>query len=122
MKTFKDIIAWQKGYELTLLIYKLTTHFPKEELFGLTSQLKRACVSYISNIAEGFGRQGLKEAIHFYKMSRGSLEEVRCQLLLSMDLNYCTPAQYEKLEKLCETCSKTLNGWICSQKKLIKKG
>jgi len=120
MKTFKDIIAWQKGYELTLFIYKLTAQFPKEELFSLVSQLRRASVSYISNIAEGFGRQGLKEAIHFYRISRGSLEEVRCQLILAKDLHYISLEDYKRVEKLCETCSKMLNGWINSQNNLIR--
>lgn len=119
MKTFKDIVAWQKGYELTILIYKLTLQFPKEELFGLTSQLRRASVSIISNIAEGFGRQSLKEAVYFYKISRGSLEEIRCQLLLSLDLGYLEAESYERAEKLCIDCSKLLNAWLNSQKNLI---
>ncbi len=120
MKSFKDILAWQKGRELNLLVYKLTGKFPKEEQFGLTSQLRRAAVSYVSNIAEGFGRRGLKEALHFYNISRGSLEEVRCQLVLGLDLGYLNEMEYETAEAMCESCSKILNGWMESQKSLLK--
>ena len=88
MKTFKDIIAWQKGYELTLLIYQLTAKFPKSEEFGLKSEMRRASVSYISNIAEGFKKHSMKEAVHYYNRSEASLEEIKCQSMLSRDLDY----------------------------------
>lgn len=75
MKTFKDIIAWQKAYELTLGIYKNTMAFPRNEEFGLKSQIRRASVSIISNIAEGFKRNGKKDKLRFYNQSEFSLDK-----------------------------------------------
>ena len=88
MKTFKDIIAWQKGYQLTLLIYKYTAHFSRCEEFGLKSEMRRASVSYISNIAEGFKKRSKKESLHYYNRSQCSLEEIKCQSMVSYDLKY----------------------------------
>ena len=116
MKTFKDIIAWQKAYQLTLKIYKETTDFPKSEEFGLKSQLRRACVSIISNIAEGFKKISTKEKIHFYKIAECSLEEVKCQTMLCVDLGYFNKDQYKKIELLENESGKTLNGWINTQR------
>jgi four helix bundle protein len=119
MKTFKDIIAWQKGYELSLLLYKCTSKFPSNEEFGLKSELRRASVSYISNIAEGFNKQSLKEALHFYNRSRASLEEIKCQCMLSNDLNYFNQNDFKKISQLSDECGKLLYGWIESQKQLL---
>ncbi len=116
MKTFKDIIAWQKSYELTLEIYKLTANFPKSEEFGLKSQIRRAAVSVISNIAEGFKRLGIKDRVHFYKISESSLEEVKCQSMLAHDLGYLDSTNYTELSKLEDRTGKILRGWIKSQK------
>ena len=96
MQTFKDIIAWKKAYELTLLIYRQTSDFPKNEEFGLKSQLRRASVSIISNIAEGFKKISVKEKLYFYQISECSLEEVKCQSMLACDLNYFEKDVYEK--------------------------
>ena len=115
MKTFKDIIAWQKAYELTLLIYKYTVHFPKHEEFGLKSELRRASISYISNIAEGFKKRSKKESIHYYNRSECSLEEIKCQIMVSYDQKYFTEVEYREISKLCEECGKVLNGWIRAQ-------
>ena len=73
IKTFQDIYTWKKGYKLTLKIYEATKNFPKSEAFGLKSQLRRAAVSCISNIAEGFKRLGAKDSLHFYNYSQASL-------------------------------------------------
>ena len=116
MKTFKEIIAWQKGYELTLKIYKLTAAFPKNEEFGLKSQLRRAAVSIISNIAEGFKKLSLKERLYFYKTSESSLEEVKCQTMLSKDLTYFNSTTYSELSKLEDETGRVLRGWMDSQK------
>jgi four helix bundle protein len=115
MKTFKDIIAWQKGYELTLNIYKITANFPKNEEFGLKSQLRRAAVSVISNIAEGFKRRGNKDQLRFYNQSQASLEEIKCQLMLSNDLSYMTNEKYKNLDKMADENARILYGWIQSQ-------
>jgi len=75
IESFTDLIVWQEGHSLVIKIYCVTKNFPKEEIFSLINQMKRAAISITSNIAEGFGRQTLKEKIQFYYMSQGSLTE-----------------------------------------------
>jgi four helix bundle protein len=119
MKTFKEIVAWQKGYELSLNIYKITSVFPKSEEFGLKSQLRRAAVSVISNIAEGFRRASLKDGIQFYNYSEASLEELKCQTMLAHDLGYLDDKAFGVMEHLQNETGKVLCGWIKSQKSLL---
>ena len=90
MKTqsFKDLIVWQKSYQLVLEIYKITKEFPKEEVYGLAQQMRRSSVSIPSNIAEGYGRQFNKEYKQYLFISYGSLCELETQYLLSIDLKY----------------------------------
>lgn len=114
--TFKNLLAWQKAYELALLIYKCTKLFPKNEIFSLTSQIRRASVSVISNIAEGFKKNSKKERVHFYKIAECSLGEVKCQVMLSKDLDYINVEQYKELEDLQNRVGRLLNGWIQKQK------
>ena len=113
---FNDSLAWQKVHILTLLIYKLTKLFPKDELFGLVSQLHRAAISVPSNIAEGFKREGKNDSIHFYSIAQGSLEEVRYQLLLSRDLAYIKDEDYMQAETLADETGKLLAGWSKNRK------
>ena len=87
-KTFQDLIVWQKAHELVLGVYRASAGFPKSELYGLTSQLRRACVSVPANVAEGFGRRSKAEKSRFLNISQGSLEEVRYYLILARDLRY----------------------------------
>lgn len=96
IRGFEDLIAWQEGHKLVLLIYRLTKSFPREECFGLTSQLRRAGVSITSNIAEGFSRASRKEKLQFYTIALGSLMEVQSQLLLSRDIPYITKQAFEE--------------------------
>jgi len=116
MKSFKDIIAWQKAYELTLLIYRYTKNFPESEEFGLKSQLRRASVSVISNIAEGFKRNGKKDKLKFYNQSQASLEEVKCQIMLAFDLKYFNKDIFIELDQMSEESSRVLFGWVKSQR------
>lgn len=88
MNRFETLDVWQRARRLTSDIYSITREFPREELHGLTSQLRRASVSVCSNIAEGNGRLYEKEQKHFYSMSVGSLYEILCQLIISNDLGY----------------------------------
>ncbi|MFH1542553.1 MAG: four helix bundle protein [bacterium] len=88
VRTFKDLIVWQKAYSLVLDIYKATKNFPTEEKFGLISQLRRAAVAIPSNIAEGYGRNSLKQYIQFLYIAYASGAEVETQLMLSKDLGY----------------------------------
>lgn len=95
--SFTQLIVWQKGHKFALDIYAITKDFPKEELFGLTSQIRRAVVSITSNIAEGFGRQSYKDKARFYILAFGSLTEVQNQLLLARDLNYLEKTKFNQL-------------------------
>ena len=87
-RTFEDVAVWRKAHVWVLAIYKFTEAFPKHELFGLTSQLRRAAVSVPANFAEGFKKRGLADKIRFYNIAQGSLEECRYYLILARDLGY----------------------------------
>jgi len=88
MKTHKDLEIWQKGIELVESIYKITLDFPKEENYGVISQMRRAAISYPSNIAEGAARSGRREFIQFVYIALGSLSELETQIIISMRLGY----------------------------------
>lgn len=112
--TFTQLFVWQKGHELVLRIYNKTTAFPKSEIFGLTSQIRRAAVSITSNIAEGFSRRSLKEKIQFYTISLGSLTELQDQLLITKDVGYIEEESYASMFFLTIEIQKMLNGLIKS--------
>ena len=88
VNTYKELLIWQKGIKIVVLVYKLTKDFPKDEIYALTSQLKRASVSVPSNIAEGFGRQTDKSFNHFLNIARGSLNEIETQLIIAKELGF----------------------------------
>lgn len=88
IKSYKDLLIWQKGFQIVISTYKLTKGFPQEELYALTSQIKRASVSIPSNIAEGYGRNTDKSFSHFIDISRGSLYELETQLLIARELEF----------------------------------
>lgn len=119
IKSFTDLNTWKYGHGLVLDIYEMTKKFPKEELFGLTSQLKRAIVSFTSNIAEGFSRKSYKEKLQFYSMALGSLTEVQNQLLISRDIKYITSKEFNKLMEKTILLSKLTNGLIKKSKTII---
>lgn len=112
IKSFTDLDAWKEGHKLVLDIYKLTRKFPQEELFGLTSQLRRAGVSFTSNIAEGFSRNSYKEKLHFYYMALGSLTEVQNQLLVARDIGYMIKEEFDKIAEQTVKISKITNSLI----------
>jgi four helix bundle protein len=89
-RNYKDLLAWQKAMDLVELVYTATRHWPKEELYGLTSQVRRAAVSVPSNIAEGQGRTSVKEYQHHLSIAHGSLREVETQMMLAQRLDYLT--------------------------------
>ena len=97
IRSFKDLKVWQKGVDLVETIYKVTKTFPKEEMYGLSAQLRRAAVSIPSNIAEGFGRHHYKENSQFCRISRGSLYELIDDLITSKDENYIDDNVYDDL-------------------------
>lgn len=88
LKSFKELIVWQKAYKLVLEIYKVTREFPKSEIYGLTQQMRKAAISIPSNIAEGYGRKYKTEYHQFLSIAYGSLSELETQYLLSIDLGY----------------------------------
>lgn len=87
-KTFEDLLVWQKSHQFVLAVYKVTSSFPKEELYGLTSQFRRAAISIPANISEGYKKKGKLDKLRFYNISQGSLEECRYYIILSRDLGY----------------------------------
>jgi four helix bundle protein len=113
-QSYRDLIAWQKGRALVKRIYLLTGTFPKNEMFGLTMQLRRAAVSIPSNIAEGKGRYSNKDFVHFLRIARGSLAEVETQLTLSSDLGYSRQNEADAISKETEELSRILAGLIAS--------
>jgi len=108
-KSFKDLIVWQKAHQLVLEIYKFSTQLPKDEKFGISSQIKRAAVSVPANISESFGRVGLKDKIRFLYIANGSLEETKYFLLLIEDLKLLPTSKYFTS---AEEVSKLLNAYI----------
>lgn len=116
IKSYKDLLIWQKGIKIVSLVYQLAKSFPQEELYALTSQLKRAAVSVPSNIAEGYGRNTYKSFSHFLDISRGSLFEIETQLHIANELGFVTTqhlyneilSQIEEESKMINAFSKTL--------------
>lgn len=111
-KTFQDLMVWQKGHQFVLEVYTMTKSFPKEEIYGLTSQFRRAAISITANIAEGYKRINKKEKLRFYNIAQASLEECRYFLIVSKDLNYLI-TNTEQM-KLIEEVSKLLNSYCKS--------
>lgn len=109
VKTYKELLIWQKGIKLVVLVYKLTKTFPKEELYALTSQLKRASISIPSNIAEGFGRQTDKSFNHFLNISKGSLNELETQMIIAKELDFVSDEEiFNEIMLLIEEESKMI--------------
>lgn len=110
--SFTDLQAWKEGHRLVLLIYKITKEFPKEELFGLTSQMRRSAVSITSNIAEGFSRNSRKEKVQFYATALGSTTELQNQLLIARDVEYLSKEDFNLAANLSVVVAKITNGLI----------
>jgi four helix bundle protein len=111
-RTFQDLILWQKAHQFVLAVYRLTEGFPGKELYGLTSQLRRAAVSIPANIAEGFKKRGKADKGRYLNIAQGSLEECRYYLILSSDLNYGNTlelqTQLTEVSKLLEAYSRAI--------------
>lgn len=110
----EDLEVWQTAMDLVTHVYYVTKGFPKEEVYGLTMQLRRAAVSVPSNIAEGYGRKTTKDFLNFLSTSRGSLMEVQTQIEIARRLGYTGQEDAEKLRLKTETVAKLLNGLIRS--------
>ncbi len=121
IKNFTDLEAWKEAHKLTLLIYRITKFFPKGEMFGLVSQLRRAVVSIESCIAEGFARFHYKDRLNFYYDARGSVAEVESQTITSLDLEYLNKREYGEIFDQAEKTGRILSGLIRSTEILSKK-
>jgi four helix bundle protein len=101
LKSYRDLLVWQKGIDLVVVAYKATTAFPKSETYGLISQIRRAATSIPANIAEGYGRGSRKEYLQFLQIAQGSLKELETHAIISEKLLYLTPSQTKRM--LAET-------------------
>jgi four helix bundle protein len=110
--SYRDLDVWQQARVLVKIIYQLTRSFPKDEQFGLISQLRRAVISVPSNVAEGCGRNHFKDSTQFFFIARGSLYEVETQLIVSSDLGFLSEQEVETALSQVTRCKKLLNGFI----------
>ena len=117
IKTYKDLLIWQKCIVLVKTIYTNLESFPKDEIFGLQSQIKRAAVSIPSNIAEGWGRNSTISYIHFLKIARGSLFELETQIIIANELNFISDLKFNEITQIITEESKMLNAFIKSLSK-----
>jgi four helix bundle protein len=106
--TFENVVAWQKAHVFVLLVYRITKSFPSEELYGLTSQFRRAAVSIEANIAEGYKKISKADKLRFMNISQGSMEECRDYILLARDLYYISDTDFSDLRDALEDASKML--------------
>lgn len=117
-KSFRDLIVWQLAHQLTLCVYRYTKQFPKEELFGLTSQMRRASASVAANIVEGFAKVSDRDKVRFLNIAQGSLEECKYFIFLSKELGF---GENKELEEIAEETSKVLTAYRNSIKKRIER-
>jgi len=108
-KTFQDLLVWQRAHAFVLALYKKTVEFPRQEIYGLTSQMRRAAVSIAANIAEGFAKRGRADKARFMNTAEGSLEESRYYLILAHDLGYANTGQ---LMELLNEVGRLLKGYL----------
>jgi len=116
-KNYRDLVAWQKAMDLVELIYEVTKGFPKEELYGITSQIRRAAVSIPSNIAEGQGRTSIKEFQNFLSIAHGSVREVETQILIAQRLQYLSDKETQTVLDLAGETGRLINGLLNSLSK-----
>ena len=121
IKDFTDLFSWKESHKLILMIYKMLKKFPKEENFALSDQMRRASVSITSNIAEGFGRQTIKEKIQFYYQAQGSLSEIKNQLIIAKDVGYFSKKDFEIVYNQANIAHQILHGLIKKSKSYILK-
>ncbi len=119
IKNFTDLNTWKQGHELVIMIYNITKIFPKEELYSLVDQMRRAVVSVTSNIAEGFGRHSYKEKVQFYYLANGSLVELENQIIISKDIGYLDEENYNILLSQLVLTQQILQGLITKTKSFI---
>lgn len=111
IKNFESVVAWQKAYKFTLMVYRIANTFPECERFGLSSQFKRAAVSIPANIAEGYKKLSKADKLRFYNIVQGSIEECRCYVYLSKDLGYVGAEVFSELMGALSDASRLLNAY-----------
>jgi four helix bundle protein len=111
-RTFEDLDMWKKAHDFVLNVYKITENFPKTEVYGLTSQFRRASVSIAANIAEGYKKKGKADKLRFYNIAQGSLEECRYFIILSRDLKYIHDSEFTLLNESIKHASFLLNNYM----------
>ena len=112
LKSYRDLLVWQKGIDLVVIAYKATTGFPKSETYGLISQIRRAATSIPANIAEGYGRGSRKEYLQFLMVAQGSLKELETHFIVSEKLSYLTAAQKDRLLSQTDELGRMLGSLI----------
>ncbi|OQB35203.1 MAG: hypothetical protein BWY06_03230 [Candidatus Latescibacteria bacterium ADurb.Bin168] len=118
IRSYQDLEVWQQGMELAQMAYEITKKFPKEELFGMTSQIRRAAASVPANVAEGWAREGTTEFVHFLRIAKGSLRELETHLILSHRVNLLQESEVRPLLEVAEMLSRKL---LALQRSLLKK-
>jgi four helix bundle protein len=113
-QNYRDLVAWQKAMDLVVAVYQVSASFPREEVYGLTSQLRKAAVSVPSNIAEGQGRGSKKEFAHFLRVAHGSLREVETQTLIAARLAYLPATSSDEVLNLASSAGRLITGLINS--------
>ncbi len=121
MNSFEELEVWRKGRELRLFVFELTRNFPKEEKYGLVSQVKRSSRSVTNNIAEGFGRFHFQENIQFCRQARGSLTETLDHMIIALDENIISDEELSSFREIYRDCLKLLNGYIAYLSRAKKK-
>ncbi|MEA2038500.1 MAG: four helix bundle protein [Thermodesulfobacteriota bacterium] len=112
VKTYRDLVVWQKSMVLVTEVYEISKEFPKDELYGLTSQIRRCAISLPSNIAEGYGRNSTNDYIHFLRIASGSLYELQTQMEISLNLQYIDRREFESLYELSREIERMLSSLI----------
>ncbi|QQG41097.1 MAG: four helix bundle protein [Candidatus Levyibacteriota bacterium] len=118
MTSYKDLIVWQKSIELVKCIYQLTALFPKEEIYGIISQIRRSSISIPSNIAEGYRRRSHKEYLQFYAIAYGSALELETQLIISKKLHFTVEEKFKNAESLLNEAIKMLYVMVYKRKEV----
>jgi four helix bundle protein len=111
-ETYRDLLVWQKSIQMVKQVYAATKSFPREEIYGLTSQMRRAAVSIPSNIAEGKGRFSKPDLLHFFTQARGSLLELETQIIIAQELDYLSRSAAKQLLSLTAEVGRMLNGFL----------
>ncbi len=122
IKSYRDLIVWQRAMDFVTEVYQATATFPRDEIYGLTSQLRRSAVSVPSNIAEGHGRRTTRDFINFLSIAYGSLNEAQTQILIGQRLGYLPGDECQKLEALSAEVGRLINGLSRSLSEKLEQG